>query len=163
VHRSFHCRLGVTFWSAMVTMDRGTQFTTELWAATCSRLGMKHFLTTVYHPQSNRMVERVHRHIRDALRARGAGAEWHGHLPWVLKGLCAVSKEESAISSAELVLRAPIVLPGQLLHMPELPLLTYLLHSWCTCGLVASNSHCRPPMPAPSRLWRGEPRSSWSR
>jgi hypothetical protein len=55
-------------------------------------------LTTAYRPQSNGMVERVHRQIKDALRARGAGPGWHSHLPWVLMGLRAAPKENSAVS-----------------------------------------------------------------
>ncbi len=33
------------------------------------------------------MLERAHRQIKDALRARLAGVEWPQHLPWVLLGL----------------------------------------------------------------------------
>ncbi len=39
-----------------VTTDRGTQFTSALWSSTCTGLGIKHVLTTAYHPQSNGMV-----------------------------------------------------------------------------------------------------------
>ncbi len=35
-----------------------------------------HVLTIAYHPLSNGMVERVHRQIKDALRACGAGLAW---------------------------------------------------------------------------------------
>ncbi len=48
------------------------------------------------------MVERFHRQLKDALRARECGAEWAAHLPWALLGLRAAPKEDSAISSAEL-------------------------------------------------------------
>ena len=106
---------------AIVTTDRGPQFTSSLWSVACHRLGIKHVMTTAYHPQSNGMVERVHRQIKDALRARGAGPDWLSHLPWVLMGLRAAPKEDSAISSAEMVLGSNIILPGQLLEMPEPP------------------------------------------
>jgi hypothetical protein len=36
-------------------------------------------------------------------------------------GLRAAPKEDSAVSSAELVTGTPLVLPGQLLHVPDLP------------------------------------------
>jgi hypothetical protein len=36
-----------------VTTDRGTQFTSALWSSACTSLGIKHVLTTAYHPQSN--------------------------------------------------------------------------------------------------------------
>jgi transposase InsO family protein len=98
---------------ATVTTDRGAQFTSTLWKSSCRSLGIKHVLTTAYHPQSNGMVERMHRQLKDALRAHGAGAAWHSHLPWVLMGLCAAPQEDSAVSSAELVTGTPLVLPGQ--------------------------------------------------
>ena len=82
---------------------------------------MVFYLHAPGHPQSNGMVERVHRQLKDALHARGAGPAWHSHLPWVLLGLHATPKEDSAVSSAELVTGTPLVLPGQLLHVPDPP------------------------------------------
>ncbi len=93
---------------ASVTSDRGAQFTSAAWVDLCARLGIQHVLTTAYHPQSNGMVERVHRQLKEALRARAAGAAWHSHLPWVLLGLRAAPKEESGCSSAEMVLGMPL-------------------------------------------------------
>jgi hypothetical protein len=99
-----------------VTSDRGPQFTSAVWASMCKRLGIQHVLMTAFHPQSNGMVERVHRQIKDALRARAAGVEWHSHLPWVLLGLRAAPKEISGISSAEVVLGEQLRLPGEIPH-----------------------------------------------
>jgi transposase InsO family protein len=112
-----------------VTTDRGAQFTSALWSSTCMSLGIKHVLTTAYHPQSNGMVERVHRQLKDALRARGAGPAWHSHLPWVLLGLRAAPKEDSAVSSAELVTGTP--------HW-------FFLDSSCTCQILHVST-CRRP------------------
>ena len=67
------------------------------------------------------MVERVHRQLKDALRAREAGAEWPEDLPWVLLGLHAAPKETTGISSAQLVLGKPLVLPGELKDVAESP------------------------------------------
>jgi hypothetical protein len=63
----------------------------------------------------------VHQHIKDALCAHDAGPAWHSHLPWVLLGLRLMPKEDSAVSSAELVTGFPLILPGQLLHVPYPP------------------------------------------
>ncbi len=54
---------------AVITSDRGAQFTSSLWAALCSLLNIQHNQTTTYHPQSNGMVGRFHRRLKDALRA----------------------------------------------------------------------------------------------
>ncbi len=104
-----------------VTTERGRQFTSALWEGLCQNLQINHISTTAYHPQSNGLVERTHRQIKDALRARLAGNRWPEHLPWVLFGLRAAPKEDSAVSSAELVFGAPFTLPGQLLTSPETP------------------------------------------
>ena len=57
---------------AALTTDRGVQFTSAVWAVLCSKLGISHVTTTTYHlhPQSNRIVERFHRQLTDAFRAR---------------------------------------------------------------------------------------------
>jgi transposase InsO family protein len=83
---------------SLLTSDQGRQFISSLWTRLCKQLGVQRQLNTTYHPQTNRMVERVHRQLKDALRARLAGAQWAQHLPWVLLGLCAVPKEDSGLS-----------------------------------------------------------------
>jgi hypothetical protein len=88
---------------SLITSDRGTQFTSAVWEALCNKLGVTHTTTTAYHPQSNGLVERAHRQLKEALRSRLAGAAWPGHLPWALLGLRAAPKDDSNISSAELV------------------------------------------------------------
>jgi len=64
-------------------------------------------------------VERVHLQLKDALRARLAGAQWAQHLPWVLLGLRAAPKEDSGLSSAELLYGEPLALPGQFIATQE--------------------------------------------
>ena len=49
------------------------------------------------------MVERCHHQLKDELRARSAANDWQDHLPWVLLGMRAALKEDSAVSSAEMV------------------------------------------------------------
>jgi hypothetical protein len=66
-------------------------------------------------------VERLHRRIKDALRARAAHSNWHQHLPWIMLGLRAAPRENSGISAAELVYGAPLQLPGQLLSAAQPP------------------------------------------
>ena len=70
---SWVARFGV---QATLTSDRGTQFSSATWQQLCSRLGMKHIITTSYHPQANGRVKRAHRQLKDPIRAREAGADW---------------------------------------------------------------------------------------
>jgi hypothetical protein len=78
-------------------------------------------MTTAYHPASNGLVERAHRQQKDSLRTRLAGNGWPAHLPWILLGLRAAPKEDSGVSSAELVLGSPLTLPGEFFHGEEPP------------------------------------------
>jgi hypothetical protein len=78
-------------------------------------LGIQHSMTTAYHPQANGMVERAHRQLKDALRARLAGDNLPEHLPWVLLGLRPKLKDTVNVSATEAVLGMPLVLPSQLL------------------------------------------------
>jgi Integrase core domain/Integrase zinc binding domain len=88
---------------ATITTDRGTQFTSAVWSCLCRTL----------HPQSNGMIERFHRQLKEALRSRQCGTAWAEHVPWVLLGLRAAPKEESGVSAAEAVYAQPLVLPNQ--------------------------------------------------
>jgi hypothetical protein len=112
------CRFGVP---AVVTSDRGPQFTSAVWAGICAKLGMAHKKTTAYHPQSNGMVERVHRQLKEGLAARGADTDWPDHLPWVLLNIRSTPKSDSNISAAEMVFGTPITLPAQPAAPAETP------------------------------------------
>ena len=61
---------------AELTSDRGSQFTSELWVTLSQLNGTRLHRTTVYHPQSNGIVERFHRHLKSALMARLTGPDW---------------------------------------------------------------------------------------
>ncbi len=103
---------------AVITSNRGAQFTSSLWPALCSLLNIQHNQTTAYHPQSNGMVERFHRRLKDALRARCAAANWVDHLPWVLR---AAPREDDGSTPAQEVFGTPLNLPGQFLDSPKIP------------------------------------------
>jgi transposase InsO family protein len=55
---------------AVITSDRGTQFTSQVWSILCRKLGITHTTTTAYHPQSNSLVERAHRQLKEGLNGR---------------------------------------------------------------------------------------------
>ena len=104
-----------------ITSDRGPQFTSAVWAAMASILNLRLSPTTAFHPQSNGMVERFHRRLKDGLRTRLAGPRWIEHLPWVLLGLRCTPAEASGVSPASSVYGSELTLPGEFLDVPEPP------------------------------------------
>ena len=101
-----------------ISSDRGPQFTSQLWSAIAQLLGTRLHHTTAYHPQSNGLVERFHRHLKSALRARLTGPNWTRELPWVLLGIRTAPKEDLGCSSAELVYGTPLTVPGDFVANP---------------------------------------------
>jgi hypothetical protein len=82
--------------------------------------------TTAYHPVSNGAVERLHRRLKDALRAHAPAATWSEELPFVLLRLRAQPREETGLSPAEAVFGVQIVLPNEFLHNDELSVDTFV-------------------------------------
>lgn len=69
-----------------ILTDRGTHFVNEMLDSLCNTLGVKHKLSTAYHPQTNGLVERFNRTLCEAL-AKYAGEkkdDWDLYLPSVL-------------------------------------------------------------------------------
>ena len=74
--------------------DRGPQFTSQLWKSITQLLGTRLHCTTAYNPQPNGLVEKFHRHLKSALRARLTGPNWTQELPWVLLGIHTAPRED---------------------------------------------------------------------
>jgi len=129
----------------IITSDRGPQFTSSLWTALCALLSIQHSPTTAYHPQSNGLVERLHRRLKDALKARAAGPDWYHHLPWIMLGIHSSYREDAEFSPAEAVFGSQPVLPGQFLSAPEPPSPSFLRDFQ---GVLADR---RPPPPCITR------------
>ncbi len=96
-----------------MTSDRGRQFTSTLWDALAKLLGCKLWQTTAYHPQSNGMVERFHRQLKVALRARLTSPAWTEELPIIMLAIRATPKEDLGCAPAELVYGTTLRLPGE--------------------------------------------------
>jgi hypothetical protein len=116
--KSWVARFGVP---ATVISDRGAQFTSDLWSNMCSRLGVNHRMTTSYHPQSNGLLERWHRRLKDALRASTNSESWEENLALVLLHLRNQPNEDVGVAPAQAVYGLPLTLPGTLLDVPDLP------------------------------------------
>ena len=132
---------------ATVTLDQGSQFTLSSLSAFCCSLGIQHVMTTAYQPQSNSMVERMHRQLK---------------APWVLLCLRSVPLEQSGVSSAELVFGTPPTLPGQFLSAPKLPPTEFLINLHHLMDPFISSPFVHSPLPPsgpmhlPHALWEAE-------
>jgi Integrase core domain len=113
--RTWVARYGVP---SQLTSDRGAQFSSSLWAHICKLLGVRHIMTSAFHPCSNGILERWHRTFKAALRARASSSDWVEHLPFILLHLRPTPREDSAFSPAEAVFGAQLMLPGQFLDLP---------------------------------------------
>ena len=100
----------------VISSDRGKMFVSEIWSEVMQLLGIKHNKTTAYHPQANGKVERFHRTLKNALRARlNEALNWEDQLPWTLLGLRSTPNLRTGISPAMLVFGQPLDLPGQMI------------------------------------------------
>ena len=99
----------------VITSDRGPQFVSDLWIEMCQLMGIARNATTSYHPQHNGKIERMHRCLKNSLRARLLGRpNWLAELPWVMLGLRAAANLETGVSPSLLVTGQQPALPGQL-------------------------------------------------
>lgn len=66
--------------------DRGPAFLSKLLQAVCQLMGIKKVNTTVYHPQTDGLVERFNRTLTDMLAktVEKDGKDWDTRLPYVL-------------------------------------------------------------------------------
>lgn len=102
-----------------LTTDRGRQFESALFKQLALLLGINRIRTSAYHPQGNGLVERFHRSLKTALKAKPDAADWSRNLPLVMLGLRTAVKEDLKISPAELVYGQPLKLPGDFFNVPD--------------------------------------------
>ena len=106
----------------VVTSDRGSQFASAIFTQLMKTWGIKHLMTTAYHPEANGMVERLHRRLKESLIALGNGDRhgWYWKLPMTLLALRTTVKPDISASPSDLVYGEGLTVPGQLIGPPQM-------------------------------------------
>lgn len=80
--------------------------------------GINRIRTTAYHPQSNGLVERFHRHLKSSLKCIDRPSDWYSKLPFILLALRNCFKDDLKASPAEMVCGQTLKLPADMFN-PE--------------------------------------------
>ncbi|GFV92456.1 pro-Pol polyprotein [Trichonephila clavipes] len=83
-------------------------------------MGSDRIHSASYHPQSNGMIERFHRHLKSAIIDH-EDAGWTDILPIVLLGLRSAMKNDLKATSSQLVYGTTLRLPSDLSHIFRRP------------------------------------------
>ena len=111
--------IGVFGIPEVIITDNGKEFKNSSFDKLCDRLGMKHHFTTPYHPQSNGMVERIHRSIKTALRTLKDSSTWAFELPMITFTLNSLPVDTNSFTPFQHVFGQPSRLPGTFLFGEE--------------------------------------------
>ncbi|KAG8235837.1 hypothetical protein J437_LFUL016098 [Ladona fulva] len=95
-----------------ITTDQGRQFISTLFAELCQLLGSHPSKTCAYHPASNGLVERFHRHLKAALMCH-EGVRWTEALPVILLGIRSAWRDDLGTTAATLLYGESLRLPGE--------------------------------------------------
>ena len=96
------------------------QFEAALFSALAQLIGAKRIRTTPYDPQSNGMVERLHRTLKAALMC-SPQTPWVDLLPTVLLGRRTTFKDDLQAAPAEMLFGVPLRVPGEFFVTQSIP------------------------------------------
>ncbi|KAL1263646.1 hypothetical protein QQF64_006385 [Cirrhinus molitorella] len=90
---------------AEILTNQGTPFMSRLMAEICRLLRVKQLRTSIYHPQTDRLVERFNQTLKQMLRRVAAEdrRDWHRMLPYVLFGIREVPQASTGFTPFELL------------------------------------------------------------
>ena len=119
-----------------VQSDRGTNFTSMVFAQTMKELGIKHIVSSAYHPESQGALERYHQTLKNMMKTYclGRKKDWDEGVPLLLFATREVVQESLGFSPFELVFGHAVRGPLQMLKEQwldsadqETHLLTYVM------------------------------------
>ena len=100
-----------------ILTDQGSQFIGSMVSKLCQGLGIDKLKTTPYRPESNGLVERMHKTLNSVLRKCAAeGKDWVAQLPFALFALRAAPNRDTHFSPFELLYGRSMRSPLELLY-----------------------------------------------
>ncbi|XP_076060345.1 uncharacterized protein LOC143036674 [Oratosquilla oratoria] len=102
----------------IVQSDRGTNFVSNIFRQVMSLLGIKQYIASAYHAQSQGALERFHGTFKTMLAKYGheTGNEWDVGLPFLLYAIRCAKQSSLGFSPSELLFGRDIRGPMKLLH-----------------------------------------------
>ncbi|XP_023193030.1 UPF0524 protein C3orf70 homolog isoform X1 [Xiphophorus maculatus] len=100
----------------IIHSDQGRNFESRVFSVMCSRLGIQKTRTTPLHPQSDGLVERLHRTLGQQLAILTAEhqRDWDEHLPLVLMACRSAVQDSTACTPSLLMLGRELRTPAEL-------------------------------------------------
>ncbi|GBN05794.1 Gag-Pol polyprotein [Araneus ventricosus] len=130
---------------SVVTSDQGSQLLSSMFFEFTRMLGTQKIKTTPYHPISNGIVERFHRHLKSAIKAH-ENEKWSELIPIILLDIRTAVKEDLQSSCSELVYGTTLRLPCDMIDVSEIPpcdieFITDLRHRMQQLNPVATSAY----------------------
>ncbi|GFX17261.1 transposon Tf2-11 polyprotein [Trichonephila clavipes] len=152
------CRALLSVWisrfgcPAIITTNQGTNFESSLFRELSNILGTNRIRCCAYHPKANGLVERLHRHLKSAIKAH-ENSKWSEIIPIVLLGMRSAVKKDINATCAELVYGTTLRLPSDLFSTDKIT---------TTCNqtyvsflqLIVSSHHSRKNYTGPRKVIR---------
>ncbi|GBO21922.1 Pro-Pol polyprotein [Araneus ventricosus] len=133
---------------SVVTSDQGSQLRSSMLVEFTRMMGTQKIKTTPYHPISNGIVERFHRHLNHEFKLLAHENEkWSELIPIILLGIRTAVKEDLQSSCSELVYGTTQRLPCDMIDVSDTPpcdieFITDLRHRMQQLNPVATSAHC---------------------
>ncbi|GFV97350.1 hypothetical protein TNCV_2038601 [Trichonephila clavipes] len=131
---------------SVITSDQGTQMRSSMYTEFTRMLGTAKIKTTTYHPKSNGIVERFHRHLKSSIKAH-ENDTWSEIVPIILLGIRTAVKEDLQSSCAEIVYGTKQRLPSDIIDVSNIPFcdnnfITNLCNRMQQLNSAATSAHC---------------------
>ncbi|GFX59229.1 hypothetical protein TNCV_4304611 [Trichonephila clavipes] len=157
------CRALLSVWisrfgcPAIITTDQGTNFESSLFRELSNLLGTNRIRCCAYHPKANGLVERLHRHLKSAIKAH-ENSKWSEIIPIVLLGMRSAVKKDINATCAELVYGTTLRLPSDLFSTDKITTtcnqtyVSFLREKIRALQPIPTSSHSNSSMFVPTNL-----------